>query len=248
MHFGFPTMLSKNEHKFVRSLSVPKFRKAHQAFVAEGSTVIREFLDEGWKAKAIYALKNTDLDGATFQEINAKELSQLSELKHPHDAVAVFEMRMARLPEKPKEGTYWLACDRVQDPGNMGTIIRIADWFGVPYILCSEGCADVYNPKVVQSTMGSLARVKVVTTDLEQLLKSLNVPVLAAVLDGINLYQAEIPKTGIILLGNESKGISEMLLKSSSHRLRIPGGGQAESLNVSVAAGIVCAEVLGRRR
>jgi TrmH family RNA methyltransferase len=134
-----------------------------------------------------------------------------------------------------------LALDDVQDPGNMGTIIRIADWFGIKHIACSPGCVDVYNPKVVQSAMGSHLRVQVHETELGDFIKGLGLPVFAATLHGENVYQLPKPGYGILLLGNESKGVSEELINIATRKVTIPGKGGAESLNVAVSAGILCA-------
>lgn len=245
------TMLSKNELKYVRSLAVGKFRKQHNAFVAEGSKVIEEFINEGWKIDKIYSTSKDEFRNFNGDciEVTGKELNQLSSLRTPQDALAIIDIPPVSNLKRWKEGSgFILACDGIQDPGNLGSIVRIADWFGIDTMICSEKCADVYNPKVVQATMGSLARVKVHTQNLTDFIEANEMlPVIVATLNGSNMYKMELPDYGLIVLGSESKGVSPELQSMAEYNLKISGKGKAESLNVAVSAGIICAELVGRR-
>ena len=244
-------MISKNKIKYIRSLELKKNRNKEGKFVAEGFKVVDDLL----------ALQPADLIVATGEwlrdkhfgaeteviEVTDEELKKVSFLQHPQQVLAVFKQATS--------GNYSintselsLALDGVQDPGNLGTIIRIADWFGITHIYCSQDTADVYNPKVVQATMGSIARVKVEYGDLLGLVESLpaDVPVYGTLLDGDNIYQQKLENRGLIVMGNEGKGISPALAKKVNHKLLIPnfpeGRATADSLNVAIATAITCSE------
>ena len=244
-------MISKNKIKYIRSLELKKNRNKERKFVAEGFKVVDDLL----------ALQPADLIVATQEwlhgkhfadqteviEVTEEELKKVSFLQHPQQVLAVFRQATS--------GDYSintrelsLALDGVQDPGNLGTIIRIADWFGITHIYCSQDTADVYNPKVVQATMGSIARVKVEYGNLLALVESLpaDVPVYGTLLDGDNIYQQTLENRGLIVMGNEGKGISPALAKKVNHRLLIPnfpeGRATADSLNVAIATAITCSE------
>lgn len=244
------TMLSKNELKLVRSLAVRKFRKSNGLFMVEGTKSIVEFKDEHWSIRKIYSTDpgSFQSSGIEIQEVSRKELEQLSALRNPQNSLALVEIKEKGEP-KPTigENEFIIACDRIQDPGNMGTILRVADWFGIRRMFSSEDSADVYNPKVVQASMGSLARVEVYSMDLQEFLSESEINTMAAVLDGKNLFGMELPSNGVIMLGNESTGLSESLKGLAKHQYSIPGIGKAESLNVAVAAGIICSELIGRK-
>lgn len=241
-------MISKNQIKYVRSLETKKGRKKEGAFVAEGPKVVGD-LQELLKPLRIFATQSwIEATGCSDAvAVTDDELRKISFLQHPQDVVAVFQM-FEHSADTIEKGTLSLALDGVQDPGNLGTIIRIADWFGIERIFCSHDTADVYNPKVVQATMGSIARVKVVYTDLCSLLSSLpsHFPVFGTFLDGDNIYARELPNEGIVVMGNEGKGISASVSGHVNNRLLIPnyplGRKTAESLNVAVATAIVCSE------
>ena len=240
-------MLSKNQLKLVRSLELKKNRKRERLFVAEGPKVVGDLLRAGYKPHIIFS--TTPRPNA--QLITDEELRKLSFLQHPQEMLAVL-----RIPEEdeavqvPPGNKLSLALDGVQDPGNVGTIIRIADWFGIDTIYCSMDTADVYAPKVVQATMGSLAHVHIIYCDLSSLLEVCQCPVYGTLLDGSDLYQEELSPTGIIVMGNEGNGISPSVRERISRKLLIPnyhvGSQTAESLNVAVATAITCAEF--RRR
>jgi len=240
-------MLSKNDIKLIRSLNHAKYRKRQSCFIAEGSKVINELLSSAMRYEKIFTLDSSKImaeDG--IYKINEKQLKQISFLKHPQDALGIFRINE---PESVilelLRSNFSIVCEGIQDPGNMGTIIRIADWFGISQIICSEDTVDIYNPKVVQSTMGSLGRIKVFYTDLIDWMEKLEdeIPILVSSLKGKNIYEMDLPKNGLIVFGNESKGVSKELEKLSSHQLLVPGFGKTESLNVAVSAGIICAEL-----
>ena len=249
-------MLTKNQIKWVHSLELKKNRKKEGLFVAEGPKVVGDLQRAGYRAHTIFS--TTERPNA--QLVTDDELRKLSFLQHPQEVLAVFEINLA-----PKLGDdkglnngfsssdlngLSLALDGVQDPGNLGTIIRIADWFGIQTIYCSEDTADCYNPKVVQATMGSLAHVHIIYTDLEALIKSAHCPIYGTLLDGQNIYEQQLSPEGIIVMGNEGNGISPAIRQLVTHKLLIPNyntsGETAESLNVAIATAITCAEF--RRR
>lgn len=177
-------------------------------------------------------------------EISQTELSKISTLSTPQAFLAIIKIpRSEELTTKSLKGSFSLALDNIQDPGNLGTIIRTADWFGLKYIICSSDTVDVYNPKVVQASMGSLARVKVIHTDLEGFLKNTELPIFGALLDGRSVYETNFGNEGILLLGNEGNGINNDLLKLITFPVTIPRFGKAESLNVAISASIFCSEV-----
>jgi TrmH family RNA methyltransferase len=240
-------MISKNQIKFVRQLEQTKFRKKEQLFVAEGPKVVGDLLRAGFNAYQIFATNEWKHNGLAFQEVSKEELQKLSFLQHPQEVLAVFEIPSK---EQASSSPLSLALDDVQDPGNLGTIIRIADWFGITTIYCSEDTADCYNPKVVQATMGSLAHINIVYTDLEALLRQYDGPIYGTLLDGQNIYQQELSSEGIIVMGNEGNGISPAIRQLVTHKLLIPNynpsSETAESLNVAIATAITCAEF--RRR
>ncbi len=241
-------MFSKSHTKYIQSLQQRKFRDEYGVFLAEGPKLVEELLrSPNLNCKQIFSLPfwlnaNEQLVAAknTIEvfEVQDFELEKISALATPNQVLAVFEKKKEN--QVDVTGKITLALDSIQDPGNLGTIIRIADWFGVENIICSRGCADMYNPKVIQSTMGSIARVNIVYTDLALWLKDKReVKTYAAALDGRNVKTLEGIKEGIILIGNESKGISDALLQMVNEKITIPKIGEAESLNAAVATGII---------
>ena len=246
-------MLSKNQLKLVRSLEMKKNRRHEGLFVAEGPKVVGDLLRAGFKARNVFS--TVEREGA--QIVTEEELRRLSFLQHPQEVLAVMEipdnssLSTSSLPFLTK-GRLALALDGVQDPGNVGTIVRIADWFGIDTIYCSPDTADVYGPKVVQATMGSLAHVHIFYIDLVELLSHVEVPVYGTLLDGKNIYEEELSQEGIIVMGNEGNGISEPIRQLISRRLLIPNyhtsdENTAESLNVAIATAITCAEFKRRK-
>ena len=253
-------MISKNKIKYIHSLELKKNRNKEGKFVAEGHKVVDDLL----------ALQSADLIVATTEwlhgkqfatgteviEVSDEELRKISFLQHPQQVLAVFRQSSNTCPEEKDAHGFSpintemlnLALDGIQDPGNLGTIIRIADWFGIEHIYCSQDTVDVYNPKVVQATMGSIARVKVEYGNLLGLIESLpdDIPVYGTLLNGDNIYQQHLENRGFIVMGNEGKGISQALASRVNHRLLIPNFPEerptADSLNVAIATAITCAE------
>lgn len=250
-------MVSKSIIKLVHSLELKKNRRSLGLFVAEGPKVVGDLLPH-FRAKTIVALSewisgNRHLLGdCAIYEATNEELQKVSLLQHPQDVVALFEIPSVaivgdELADRASLGLV-LALDGVQDPGNMGTIIRIADWFGIDTLVCSPSTADAFNPKVVQATMGSIARVHIIYKDIVDFLQSLpsSLPVYGTLLDGENIYTQELSDNGVIVMGNEGNGISPEVRKLVNRRLLIPdfhrGSSCAESLNVAIATAITCSE------
>ena len=234
-------MISKNQQKYVRSLEQKKYRRRENAFVAEGPKVVGDLLEAGFNARQIFATDEWLSQNAhdTAQVVTADELQRLSFLQHPQQVLAVFAM-----PEpSDRHSRLCLVLDGVQDPGNLGTIIRIADWFGITTIYCSEDTADAWSPKVVQATMGSIARVNIIYNNIVDMLSHTDKPVYGTLLDGTDIYGQQLADEGFIVMGNEGNGISEEVRALVSHRLLIPKYHEGpESLNVAVATAVVCAE------
>ena len=247
-------MISKAKIKFVHTLEQKKARIREQLFVAEGPKVVGDLMAR-FQPKMLFhtADWHTPLGGATGAEtdetVSEEELKKLSFLQHPQQVLAVFPLPHTEATDtKLPSQQLCLALDGVQDPGNVGTIIRVADWFGITQIYCSHETADVYNPKVVQATMGSLSRVHILYMDMTDFIDSLpkGTPVYGTMLDGENIYQKKLEPRGIIVMGNEGKGITPEIAKRLSHKLLIPnypaGRQTADSLNVAIATAITCAE------
>jgi TrmH family RNA methyltransferase len=244
-------MLSKQQITFVRSLHQKKYRQMYGKFLVEGDKLVRELLASGFPVDAIYALASWQLPAGPIKSehiiVNESELGRISTHESPNQVVAVAPIPETVFNYAPLEHGLYLALDQLQDPGNAGTIIRIADWFGISHVFFSEGSVDIFNPKVVSAAKGSLFRVKCRYADLKKLFEASNdKPVYGAFMEGENIYQAELGKTGFILIGNEANGISEALSKQVSAKISIPAYGNAESLNAAVAAGIIISEF--RRR
>lgn len=241
-------MLSKKEIKDIQSLSHKKFRDGLNWFVAEGPKIVEELVERiPGRVHKLYAVRewmdrNRGKTGAVkVDEVSEMELQRISHLQTPNQVLAVLERWPARTPDS--EGLV-LYLDTIQDPGNFGTIVRTADWFGVNNIVCSGGCADIFSPKVVQSTMASIARVNVYYDTEEKWITEQKAPVLAATLHGTSLYGHAKVQQGVLMIGNESRGISAGLLRHATEQLTIPGKGHAESLNAAVATGIMLSHLL----
>lgn len=248
-------MISKATIKKIHALDMRKFRRNERLFVAEGPKLVDE-LCATMKPVYIAALpewisENAKIvSGTEYDIVTPDELQRASLQKNPQQVIALFPIPEHRFCTEQLKNELVLMLDGVQDPGNLGTIARIADWFGIRNILCSADTADIYNPKAVQATMGALARVKFHYTDLLQLLSQYDGPVYGTFLDGENIYGQELSENGIIVMGNEGKGISQGVGEMINRRLYIPnypiGTQTTESLNVAIATSIVCAEF--RRR
>ncbi len=244
-------MISKNQIKLIKQLEQKKFRKREGLFVAEGPKVVGDLMKR-WKPVAVYATDEytPPLPGISVQRITADELRHISFLQHPQQVLALFPIPVSD-NFLPSSDNLTIVLDGIQDPGNLGTIIRLADWFGITHIVCSEETADAWNPKVVQATMGSIARVNISYTDLSTLLDTLpnDFPVYGTLLDGDDIYSQPLTPGGIIVMGNEGNGLTEKVRRRVNRRLLIPSyrkDDTAESLNVAIATAIVCAEF--RRR
>lgn len=234
-------MLSKNELKYIQSLCQKKQRQEERLFIVEGAKLVEELLLTQYEVKGIYALaawaeKHSHLPNLTV--ITEQELERISNLQTPSQVLAVV-VQPEQAPSPELENQLTLVLDNIQDPGNLGTIIRIADWFGIRQIVASPDTVECYNPKVIQSTMGSFARVQVWYTPLPTFLQSVKLPVYGALLTGKNLFEETPLKEGLLVIGNESKGIAPELLQFISHPVTIPRIGGAESLNAAVATGII---------
>ena len=254
-------MISKSQIKLVRQLDQKKFRRIERLFVAEGPKVVGDLLKR-WQPVSVFATEAyTPPYPVEVQRITDDELRRLSFLQHPQQVVAMFPLptpspvtflseQNEQSQARPSSDTLVLALDGIQDPGNLGTIIRLADWFGIDNIICSEDTADAWNPYVVQATMGSIARVNIVYTNLSEMLDHLpaDVAVYGTLLDGDNIYEQELTEGGIIVMGNEGNGLSPEVRRRVNRRLFIPSyrDDTAESLNVAIATAIVCSEF--RRR
>lgn len=249
--------LSKSKIKYIQSLKEKKYREQYNTFVAEGDKMVTDLLPimncELLIATADFLQSRSTVTENTKEviEVTKSEIQKASFLKNPQQVLAVFSQPHYALDASILSKQLSLMLDGIQDPGNLGTIIRIADWYGIENIICSSDTVDVYNPKVVQATMGALARVKLYYTDLEELLTQLNgIPVYGTFLDGENMYNNDISENGIIVMGNEGNGIRPEIAKRIDKHLYIPNYPQeretSESLNVAVATAIICCEF--RRR
>jgi len=246
-------MLVKSQVKYIQSLSQKKLRDQEDSFVAEGPKIINELLAAtNVDLKQLYATETWILENQSqvsrigaerIISVSPKELERISFLTSPNEVLGIFKKPEFSAALNMK-GMVTLLLDAIQDPGNLGTIIRCADWFGITQVICSEECADVFSQKVIQSTMGSISRVRVEYLDPNLFLEEhKDVPVFAALLNGKDLHSFPKIKEGIILIGNESKGIRSSLINSSVQQLTIPRKGGAESLNAAVATGIILSQL-----
>ena len=239
-------MLSKNTIKFITSLKQKKYRQEHKVFVVEGVKTIKEFLNSEYELEALYTLVDLGVDKQEF--VTEKELQRISFLKNTNSALAVFKMKSKN---QVVENGLLLALDDVRDPGNLGTIIRLCDWFGVTDLICSLETVDCYNPKVIQSTMGSLTRVNVSYCDLSSFLENTDLPLYGTFMEGDNIYtEIDFFENGIIVMGNEANGISDEIASKLNHKVSIPRFGQlkkTESLNVATATAITLSELTRKK-
>ena len=238
-------MLSKNQVKLIQKLQQKKYRNELNLFIVEGKKSIVEFLQAGYRLELLIATEvfATALNGQPVTLVNKEELRKVSSLKNPDEGLAIFHQRQHK--GILQEGVI-LALDNVQDPGNLGTLIRLCDWFGIETLICNSQTVDCYNPKVVQATMGSLTRVAVHYVDLAGFLATCALPLYAMDLDGENLYTTEFPEDCVLILGNEANGISPEVRALADGIITIPRFGklqQTESLNVAMAGAIVVSQV-----
>ena len=256
-------MISKSQTKLIRSLEMKKHRQREGLFVAEGPKVVGDLLAAGFEPHQLFATEEWAAPAPISPIlVTPEELRKLSFLQHPQHVLAVFPIPQLNINSQSSaralltcyqkdtrnlNSQLTLALDGIQDPGNLGTIIRIADWFGIDTIVCSSDTADAWSPKVVQATMGSIAHVRIVYTDLQEYLSKSTIPICGTLLDGENIYAQKLPQEAIIVMGNEGNGISPAIRQLVTHRLLIPPFRPgAESLNVAIATAITCSEF--RRR
>lgn len=237
-------MVSKNQIKLITSLQQKKYRKQHQLFFAEGVKCIHELIDANYEIHSVFTTQNdfTSISKDKIHTISTTELKKISALTTPNTCLAIFSIPK---PLTINNSGLILALDSIRDPGNFGTIIRLCDWFGISTLLCSEETVDLYNPKVVQATMGSLSRVNVSYVDLEKYLSETKLPIFGTFMNGKSIYKETLPKEGIIVMGNEANGISKAIGNIVTERITIPRFGnlqQTESLNVATATAIILNE------
>jgi TrmH family RNA methyltransferase len=243
-------MLSKSQISLLKSLQHKKDRTGHGLFLVEGYKSVIEFINSSYQAEAIYhtasfAPKMLKLSRKiNLYEISVTDLEKISSLKTPQDVVALVKIPAWPVPDNAQlKQKFAIILDGIQDPGNMGTIIRTADWFGIGYIICSMDTVDVYNPKVVQASMGSLSRIRVHYADLAATIPQINIPVFGAMLNGESIYQTDFGHEGLIVMGNEGNGVRPDIERLISKAVTIPRIGHAESLNVGIATALFCSEI-----
>lgn len=250
--------ISKNSIKYVQSLRQKKFRQKYNNFVIEGDKIAIEVLQSSLPIKVVYALKDwleehkslLNVLNCPVEEVSSIELKKISDLKTPNKVLLIAEMPSPEMEPSMVQNDLSLFLDGIQDPGNMGTILRIADWFGIAHVFCANGCVDVYNSKVVQSSMGAFLRVKAIPSSYEAIKADFpTLPSYATTLHGANVFTNELTSNGLIMIGNEGKGLSEALIHAANHRITIPSFSEsgAESLNAGVATGIICAAFRGAK-
>lgn len=235
-------MLTKATTKLIRSLQQKKYRKKSNLFVVEGKKSVEEFLKSDFTLKYFFVSKAFHSLFPQAEICSEKDLKNLSSLATNPNIIAVFEQKEFELPTQIDHIHF--ALDGIQDPGNLGTIIRLADWFGMRYIFCNENTVDIYNPKVIQASMGSLTRVKVHYLNLSEYIKEQKVPVLGTFMNGDNIYKTEFPQHGFLVMGNEANGISNKIEALCTQKITIPQRGNGtESLNVAIASAIIAGEI-----
>jgi RNA methyltransferase, TrmH family len=247
-------MLSPTKIKWLKSLSIKKFRRQEGLFVAEGEKIVNELLQSPWNVTEIFALDSWHYDkkgnnSIPIHLISPKDLERISSLSTPNKVLAVVRMKEFQFHQMILKNQFTLFLENIQDPGNLGTIIRTAEWFGIHNIVCSPESADIYNQKVIQSTMGSFIRTNLVYMPFEVFLDGLpeGFPVMGAMLTGDNIFNIKLPKEGVLVIGNESKGISDETGRYITNKIFIPRGNHnqklPESLNASVATAIILAQL-----
>ncbi len=243
-------MISKSQLSFIKSLRQKKNRKEQGLFIVEGLKSLSEFIHSDYIVDSVFHTDSVTpklgnlSQNIKLYEISIADLLKISSLTSPQQLLALVKIpQYNELTSKMLKGSFTLALDGIQDPGNLGTIIRTADWFGIKQIICSEDTVDVFNSKVVQATMGSLSRIKLDYVDLCAFLRETELPVFGALLNGEPIYETDFGNEGIIVLGNEGSGISREINDLIAHPVTIPRYGKAESLNVAISASIFCSEI-----
>lgn len=235
-------MITKAQIKLIKSLELKKYRKKYGLFIAERPKLVIELLKENFKIHSIFCTKDFEKEihgiGIEVQLVTSKELKNISGLDSPNEVVAIFQIPEGQIPQNFNDELY-IALDGIRDPGNLGTIIRTADWFGVNQIFCSMDCVDAFNPKVVEASMGSIARVKVAYDNLTKLIESFPSTTMATATEGTPLKEATFKKPCLIIIGNEGQGIRPNIMEKAKLKVKIKGYGKAESLNAAIATGII---------
>ena len=234
--------LSKNHLKLITSLSQKKYRHKYKLFVVEGMKVVQEFLNSSYELEILFSTESSFSYLDSFIEVSEQELKKISSLKTPNKVIALFKIPVQK---NTSSSGLIVALDAINDPGNLGTIIRLCDWFGIDQLLCSKETVDCYNTKVVQSSMGSLTRVAISYIDLKEYLTSVSIPVFIADMDGDNIYEMKPPTSAVLVMGNEANGISNYIKEIVSTKITIPRYGDSqliESLNVATATAILLSE------
>jgi len=234
--------LSKNHLKLITSLSQKKYRHKYKLFVVEGMKVVQEFLNSSYELEILFSTESSFSYLDSFIEVSEQELKKISSLKTPNKVIALFKIPVQK---NTSSSGLIVALDAINDPGNLGTIIRLCDWFGIDQLLCSKETVDCYNTKVVQSSMGSLTRVAISYVDLKEYLTSVSIPVFIADMDGDNIYEMKPPTSAVLVMGNEANGISNSIKQIVSTKISIPRYGNSqltESLNVATATAILLSE------
>ncbi|WP_406682952.1 RNA methyltransferase [Seonamhaeicola sp. MEBiC1930] len=235
-------MLSKNQIKLITSLKQKKYRLQHGLFVVEGVKTIKELLQSSLNLHALYTVETFNIDAKEEVIVSNSDLKRISFLKTPNKAVAIFKIPKSKVIA---ESGLIIAIDDVRDPGNLGTIIRLCDWFGINDLVCSKETVDCYNPKVIQATMGSITRVNISYVDLVEFLNNSSLTTFGAFMEGENVYKTGLPTKGVIILGNEANGVSQEVEALINKKISIPRFGNlqdAESLNVATATAILLSE------
>lgn len=234
--------LSKNHLKLITSLSQKKYRHKYKLFVVEGVKVVQEFLNSSYELEILFSTESSFSYLDSFIEVSEQELKKISSLKTPNKVIALFKIPVQK---NSSSSGLIVALDAINDPGNLGTIIRLCDWFGIDQLLCSKETVDCYNTKVVQSSMGSLTRVAISYIDLKEYLTSVSIPIFIADMDGDNIYEMKPPTSAVLVMGNEANGISNSIKQIVSTKITIPRYGNSqltESLNVATATAILLSE------
>lgn len=247
-------MLSKAQISLITSLQHKKFRKQHGLFIVEGIKSVQEFITSSYHVQTIYATAEALAKMGNLPQnlkcidVSERDFSKITSLTSPQGVLALVQIPdNTQIDEASLKEQHCLVLDDVQDPGNLGTIIRTAEWFGISEIICSIGTVDAYNPKVVQATMGSLSRVRIYYTDLISFVERMEMPTFGALLDGSSIYDTDFGQAGLIIMGNEGNGISHALQTKIHRAVTIPRLGHAESLNVAVATTVFCSELARRK-
>ncbi|AUC22031.1 RNA methyltransferase [Polaribacter sejongensis] len=236
--------ISKNQFKLITSLSQKKYRQKHKLFIAEGIKVVQEILNSSFELETLFCTDDfsSDVLEEKIVRVSEADLKKISNLKTPNKALGIFKIP----DEKPNSNNgLTVALDAINDPGNLGTIIRLCDWFGVAELICSKDTVDCYNQKVVQASMGSLTRISIRYVDLTEYLSETQKPTFIADMDGKNVYKTSLPKEGVLIMGNEANGVSDTIKKLITHKISIPRFGdiqETESLNVATATAILLSE------